>query len=142
MSQILAKEADGVALAAPQIGVSLRLFIVSTKIFAFDKKEDKPKMVTEDLVFINPRITRLSQKKVWLEEGCLSVRFQYGKMKRAAKVTVEAEDRNGQKFTWNGSGIMAQVFQHEIDHLDGILFTDKAIDIKEVKPEDLYDHSK
>ena len=99
-------------------------------------------MVTEDLVFINPRITRLSQKKVWLEEGCLSVRFQYGKMKRAAKVTVEAEDRNGQKFTWNGSGIMAQVFQHEIDHLDGILFTDKAIDIKEVKPEDLYDHSK
>ncbi len=126
MSAALAKEDDGVAIAAPQIGVSKRIFVVSSKM--------KPG-TTSDLIFINPVIKQKSKKKVTLEEGCLSVRWLYGRTKRAEKVTVEAYDELGKKFTRNGSGVWAQIFQHEIDHLNGILFTDHATQIEELKPE-------
>mgnify|MGYP001579824954 CR=1 FL=1 len=138
MSQLLSKEADGVAIAAPQIGVTLRIFIISARIFGLGKDENRNKKLSGNLVFINPKIIRRSKKTVWLDEGCLSVRWQYGKVRRPAKATVEALDKNGQPFTWNGSGLMAQVFQHEIDHLDGILFTDKAKNLYALKPSDLY----
>lgn len=133
MSQALAGEEDGVALAAPQIGIPLRIFIVSPKVFETAPDEDRPK---KDLVFINPTITRLSKKKVELDEGCLSVRWLYGKVRRADKATVEAYDIEGNKFSWSGNGLMAQIFQHETDHLNGILFIDHAKNLREVKPED------
>lgn len=127
MSAALAKEEDGVAIAAPQIGVNKRIFVVSKKL--------KPNLKNKDLVFINPEITQASKKKVVMEEGCLSVRWLYGKTKRAEKVTVEAYNQEGKKITHHGSGVWAQVFQHEIDHLNGILFIDHARDIEEYKPE-------
>ncbi|MEK7650552.1 MAG: peptide deformylase [Patescibacteria group bacterium] len=134
MSASLAQEPDGIALAAPQIGVSKRVFIVSHKISGENNEKTE---VRPDLVFINPVITKLSKKKKLLEEGCLSVRPIYGEVARAEKASVEAYDETGQKFTRHGSGLLAQIFQHEIDHLNGILFIDKAENLHEILPEEL-----
>ncbi len=142
MSQALARESDGVALAAPQIGYPLRIFLVTGKIFM---KAPTPKGVgvptasvgkkPKDLVFINPKITKLSREKAWLPEGCLSVRPFYGKTHRSKKATIAAYDERGKKITRGASGLLAQIFQHETDHLEGILFIDHAKDIYEEKPE-------
>lgn len=134
MSEALAKEDDGVALAAPQIALPLRIFVVSGKIFTSEKDliEGKTK---PDLVFINPELTSLSKTKQAMEEGCLSVRWLYGEVKRSTKATVTAYDLNGKKFTRSGSGLLAQIFQHELDHLDGVLFIDKTKEVKEYTPE-------
>jgi len=138
MSVALFSQDDGVAIAAPQIGYSLRIFVVSGKIFDKDflsgKEKPDPKKEYKDLVFINPVISKLSREKVWVPEGCLSVRWLYGKTHRSAKATVTAYDENGKKFARGGSGLLAQIFQHETDHLKGILFIDHAEDIKEEKP--------
>lgn len=130
MSNGLSEQEDGVAIAAPQIGVPLRIFLITGKIFSKKDEEAKP-----DLVFINPKITNISKTKIQMEEGCLSVRWKFGLVKRSNKASVEACDFNGKKFTRSGSGLMAQIFQHEIDHLDGTLFIEKATGIKEYKPE-------
>lgn len=129
MRATLAVEPDGIALAAPQLGVSKRIFVVSTKIFGENSVGRK------DLVFINPRIVKMAKKKKQVEEGCLSVRWLYGQVVRAEKASVEAFDENGKKFIRHGSGLMAQIFQHEIDHLDGVLFIDKAKNVRELKTE-------
>src|SRR5574343_101863 len=111
MKRTLATKNDAVAIAATQIGHSLRIFVVSKKVFAMeDGDEDSTKY--EDMVFINPKITRMSKKMQALDEGCLSVRYLYGKVQRADKATVTAYDEHGKKFTRNGSGLLAQVFQH------------------------------
>jgi peptide deformylase len=135
MSEALASCDDGVAIAAPQIGVPLRIFVVSGQLFVEEEDQRKQKKQA-DLVFINPKITKRSKKQVTLDEGCLSVRWLYGKTKRSDKVTVEAYDEQGGKFSWSGSGLMAQIFQHETDHLDGVLFIDQARDIQEIKPDE------
>jgi peptide deformylase len=135
MSKALAKEDDGVALAAPQIAVPLRIFVVSGKIFAERDKDDRLTNIPPDLVFINPQITKLSRKKEEMDEGCLSVRWLYGKTKRSSKATIEAYDEHGKKFSWSGAGLMAQIFQHETDHLNGILFTDHATEVQDMPPE-------
>lgn len=132
MSEALAKEDDGVALAAPQIGELLQIFIVSGKV---STPEGKP--LAPDLVFINPEIIKTSRKKVKLDEGCLSVRWWYGKVKRADKVTLTAYDENGKRFTRHASGLWAQIFQHETDHLNGVLFIDKAEQLEEIDPKQL-----
>lgn len=138
MSAALATQSDGVALAAPQIGIPLRIFVVSKVVEILQKKmENAPeteKQKVKDAVYINPEISKISKKKLWLEEGCLSVRPFFGKVKRAEKATVTAYDENGKKFTKGASGLLAQIFQHEIDHLNGILFIDTATDLKEVLP--------
>ncbi len=142
MASALAHEHDGVAIAAPQIGYPLRIFIVSGKVFSIDKrlasKEEMGKedgKVAKNLIFINPKISKLSREKEWLPEGCLSVRPLYGKTFRSKKATVTAYDEEGKKITRGASGLLAQIFQHETDHLDGILFTDHAKDIKEERRE-------
>ena len=141
MKKALDAQYDGVAIAAPQIGESVRIFVVSGKIFDEDFKEDsnhkKHVKKHDDLVFINPKITKMSKEKNFLPEGCLSVRWLYGNVNRAMKATVEARDEHGKKFTRGGSGLLAQIFQHETDHLDGTLFIDKAKDIEEMIPQDL-----
>ncbi len=126
MIKTLSFTKDGIALAAPQIGQSVRLFVVSPKAFT----EESPQ---NQLVYINPRITKRSARKVELEEGCLSVRNIFGFIKRYEKVTVEAYDERGEKFTRGASGLLAEIFQHEIDHLDGKLFIDTARDLREIK---------
>ncbi|MCK5059730.1 MAG: peptide deformylase [Candidatus Pacebacteria bacterium] len=131
MKKALEFQEDGVAIAAPQIGVPLRIFVISERIHALmEIKTD----THEDMVFINPKIIRLSKEKKMTDEGCLSVRYLYGKVKRSIKATIEAYDVQGNKFRKDGHGLLAQIFQHEIDHLEGVLFTDKANDIEEMLP--------
>ena len=77
---------------------------------------------------------KLSKKQNELGEGCLSGRWKCGKVKRASKATVQAYDEKGRFFTHSASGLLAQIFQHETDHLNGILFIDKAVDIRDIKP--------
>lgn len=125
MHETLKTQDDGVALAAPQIGVSLRIFIVAPRVFRDDPE-------TAKLVFINPEIIKQSSDKKLLEEGCLSVRWWYGKIRRASRATVRAYDEDGREFEMSASGLLAQIFQHEIDHLDGILFVDNATELKEM----------
>lgn len=131
MEKALDKEADGVALAAPQIALPYRIFIVR-----YDRMVTLPEG-TEPLpphvgVFINPVIIKHSRKKAEVDEGCLSVRGQYGKTKRFERVTVHAQDAHGKTFERGAGGLLAQAFQHEIDHLNGILFIDHAHDVVEI----------
>lgn len=137
MKEALASQDDGVAIAAPQIGYSLKIFVISGKISQFSNKKTDPEKTLEDTVYINPKIIKVSKEKKIMEEGCLSVRYLYGKVKRFVKATVEAYDENGVKFTRGGSGLLAQAFQHETDHLEGTLFIDKAKNLEEVIPENL-----
>lgn len=130
MQESLSKEHDGVALAAPQIGISKRLFVVSPNAYPEDAKW-KP------LVFINPTIVKTSKKHADMQEGCLSVRWIYGKTTRAVSVTVEAYDEMGNKFSYGATGLMAHIFQHETDHLDGILFIDHGFDLEEFTEEEI-----
>lgn len=139
MKRALKKEEDGVAIAAPQIGESLRIFIVSGRIISLmnqkDEELDDQTKDAPDLVFINPIIKKLSKSKKKMEEGCLSVRWLYGQVERSDRATVEAYNELGQKFQKGASGLMAQIFQHEADHLDGVLFIDKALNIEEIPPQ-------
>lgn len=125
MSETLANQKDGVALSAPQVGENVRIFIVSHKLFDNDT----------DQVFINPIITNRAKEIQEMEEGCLSIRGWYGMVQRNTKVTIEALDAKGEKTNRGASDLLAQIFQHEIDHLDGILFTDKATDLRLITSE-------
>ncbi|MDQ5971397.1 MAG: peptide deformylase [Patescibacteria group bacterium] len=145
MKKALAGEDDGVAIAAPQINISLRIFVVSGKVFneSFIRGGDNLEMTkSEDKVYINPKITKMSKDRKLLSEGCLSVRPMYGKVRRATRASIEAYDENGKKFTMDASGLLAHIFQHETDHLDGILFIDKAKDLHEATPEEEYKNGK
>lgn len=135
LSLALLTRDDGVGLSAPQIAVNKRVFVVAGKVFNKDWLNDKkPKgVLPPDEYFINPVITKSSKKLSVLEEGCLSVPEMYGLVKRPSTVTMEYLDPNGVKKTKKVSGILARIFQHEIDHLDGILFTDKATDLKRIE---------
>ncbi len=133
MKNTLKKTEDGVALAAPQIGESLRIFIISPEAYRIDNEKEEPKK--QDLIFINPEIIKCSKKKEWMDEGCLSVAGYFGKVERSTNCTISAYDEGGNKFTRGAGGILSQIFQHEIDHLDGILFTEKAKGLKENKNE-------
>lgn len=124
MFEALAKEEDGVALAAPQIGQSLRIFVISPKVLDAQKS-----------IYINPKIISTSKDSKSMDEGCLSCRWLYGKTKRASRIEIEATDENGEKFKAKGKGLLAQIFQHEIDHLNGILFIDHAKDLQELTPD-------
>ena len=109
-------EKKGIGLAAPQVGKNIRIITVST-----DKGP---------LVLINPKITKKSFSKEVDEEGCLSVPDVWGDVKRSKKITVQALNLRNEFIEFFAQGLFARVIQHEIDHLDGILFIDKAIKIK------------
>ena len=142
MRAILKKEEFGVALAAPHVGEPLRLFIVSG--LAFDSASQEPSLrrdvhdpnssakapASPDKVFINPELTRLSKKTAEMSEGCLSVRGKYGTVMRHEKATIKALDEKGKPFIYHGAGLIANIFQHECDHLDGVLYTDKAVKLE------------
>jgi peptide deformylase len=112
--------APGVGLAAPQIGENVRVLVVD-----ISTKEEENSLME----LINPAITDSggTQKS---EEGCLSVPGFYGNITRKKKITVEAVNRDGEKFKIEAEDILARVLQHEIDHLDGILFFDKMAKLK------------
>lgn len=131
MSETLETQKDGVAIAASQIGVPLQVFIVSGKLF--DVEGDMEDSTQQDLVFINPSITKISKDSSDEEEGCLSVTGKYGTVSRAKKTTVRALNENGEVFERGGSGLLAKIFQHEMDHLNGVLFIDKSNDVHDTQ---------
>lgn len=110
-----------VAIAAPQIGVSKRLFIID------DQSADTDRLPS--VVAVNPRLTKVSKKTHIVGEGCLSIPDRYGTVRRATNVTLAAVDAKGAPFTRGAGGLLAQIIQHELDHLDGILFTDRAEEV-------------
>jgi peptide deformylase len=125
MIETLAKERLGAALAAPQIAESYRLFIVSPDVLEkmTNGKNSKP------LVCINPEIISRSKAREELHEGCLSLRGWWGYVPRSDKVTLRAYDEHGKEFERGASGLLAQIFQHEVDHLNGTLYIDNAHDM-------------
>ena len=133
MISALERQDDGIAIAAPQIGISKQIFIVSGKVLRL--AEPKYKGEENYIIFINPEIIKFSKEKQEVEEGCLSVRWKYGKIKRAEKVSIKAYNEKGEKIERGASGLLAQVFQHETDHLHGVLFIDSAYDIEDMPPE-------
>jgi peptide deformylase len=112
--------APGIGLAAPQIGVDKRVTVIDVT-----SREDNPEL----LVFINPVIVHREGKIVW-EEGCLSIPGVYEKVNRAAKVVVQALDRQGNPFELEADDLLAVALQHEIDHLDGIVFLEHLSQLK------------
>ena len=136
MRQALAESGDGVAIAAPQIGHTVRIFVVAGSILDHVNNYHG-ELISPDKAFINPEIIKASKtKKPMRGEGCLSVRFIYGTTKRSDKVTVKAYDETGKEFIMTGTGLLAQIFQHEIDYLDGVLFIDHAHEIREMTAEE------
>ncbi len=130
MKETLDKEPDGVALAAPQVALPYRIFIV--RYDRMTPSVDGEERVPEIGVFINPEIVKSSRRRDVMEEGCLSVRGIYGRTFRHERATVRARDAEGKVFERGGGGILAQAYQHEIDHLDGILFIDHAEDLTKI----------
>ena len=112
------KEADGVGLAAPQVGVLRRAVLV----LETNVPEGELPYVIE---LINPEITESSGEQ-YGPEGCLSVPGRYGLVRRPMEVTVRAQDRDGKSFEVHGTGLTARAFCHEIDHLEGVVFTSRA----------------
>jgi len=134
MRALLAKEEYGVALAASQVGEAVRLFIVSGRALARgarnapdeERKKADASAPLPDQVYINPEMTKVSRAKKEKHEGCLSIRGFWGTVPRAEKVTVRAYDEHGKRFLRGASDFLAHIFQHELDHLEGVLYTDKA----------------
>lgn len=112
------KKSDGVGLAAPQVGRNIRLVAVSHK--------------DGDLILVNPLIVKKSLLKDWDEEGCLSVPGKAGEVKRCKKVKIKFVDEKNFPRLFAAAGLLARVIQHEVDHLDGILFIDKARKIRNI----------
>ena len=113
------RNSNGVGLAAPQVGVTVQVIVVETP-----QDEDEPGSGRLYTV-VNPRIVRASQEMVDGLEGCLSIPDYVGEVTRHAAVTVKGQDLKGRKVCFKVQGFVARVFQHEIDHLYGVLFIDK-----------------
>ncbi len=129
----------GVAIAAPQIGESKRIFVVAGHVYAARAKEEYDPKKHLDHVFVNPEIISRSKKVSKKHEGCLSVESENGRMlwgdvPRAEKVTLKAFDHEGTALRIGTSGLLAQIFQHEVDHLNGILYVDHVDVLYEEKP--------
>ena len=119
------REAPGVGLAAPQIGLSDRVIVVEY----FEKEEDEEKEVAPKKVWavINPEIVKSSAETLMGVEGCLSIPGLVGEVERHEQVHVKGLNRHGQPMKIKAKGWLARIFQHEIDHLNGVLFTERAI---------------
>ncbi len=113
-------EDDGVGLAAPQVGEEMQLFVCHAQ-------GDKPR------IFFNPQIIGTSQEQIPYEEGCLSVPGVYADVIRPASITVQALNERGRPFKLEAEGMLARVIQHEMDHLQGILFIDHLDEKKREK---------
>ena len=124
-------KAVGIGLSANQIGLDLRLFVakISNKPLKRDKNNKiilPPPGEMKFYAIFNPEITKFSEKKIIMEEGCLSVPGIYGLVERPESVVLKGYDRYAKPLTVKADGLLARVFQHETDHLNGILFIDKC----------------
>ncbi|MBR0557166.1 peptide deformylase [Ciceribacter sp. L1K23] len=114
-------DAPGIGLAAIQIGIPRRMLVIDVS------REGDPR---EPLVFINPEIIASSDERSVYEEGCLSIPDYYAEVERPAKVTVKSLDRDGKEIVTEADGLLATCLQHEIDHLNGVLFIDHISRLK------------
>ena len=112
--------APGIGLAAPQVGLDLRFAVIDLQ------PDEKPSPIT----LINPRVEKKSREEATREEGCLSLPGHYAEVTRPERVVVVYEDLDGQPQTIEADGLLATCLQHEIDHLDGILFVDHLSALK------------
>lgn len=117
------RDAPGVGLAAPQVASPLRVIVVE---FGDEENEEiPPKLYT----MVNPEIVRVSEEKVVGTEGCLSIPGFVGDVERLDQITIKGQNRYGKPMRVKANGWLARIFQHEIDHLNGVLFTDLALRI-------------
>lgn len=114
------REAPGIGLAAPQVGVSERVLVVE---LPQDQEDPQSGRLYE---FINPEIVRQSARQVEGEEGCLSIPNLVGDVWRAEQIVIKGQDRYGKEQTVTARDWLARAFQHEVDHLDGVLFIDRV----------------
>ena len=122
---------EGIGLAAPQVGVSVRMFVIDTR---REREEDDPVPSPGELALetkmpfavINPEITWKSPETCDFSEGCLSIPGVNGNVVRPSLIRLKGKNLDGDEFEWECGGLLARCAQHEIDHLDGILFTDRA----------------
>jgi peptide deformylase len=119
------REAPGVGLAAPQIGLSERLIVVEY----YEREEDEENEEAPKKVWavINPEIVKASEEMMMGAEGCLSIPGLVGEVERHAEVHIKGLNRHGKPMKVKAKGWLARIFQHEIDHLNGVLFPDRAI---------------
>ncbi len=125
--------ASGVGLAAPQVDESVRIFVIDPSPFAEWKEldpEERERLRNAKKVFINARKLDESGPEWYFEEGCLSIPGINEKVKRPERITLEYYDRQGRKHTETFDGLLARVIQHEYDHIEGILFTDRLSPLK------------
>ena len=125
--------ASGVGLAAPQIGKAIRLFLIDASPFAEDddlSEEERTLLKSFNRVFINPKILEEEGEEWIFNEGCLSIPDVREDVSRQPKITIEYQDENFTIHTETLEGLAARVFQHEYDHIEGILFTDKLSTLK------------
>jgi len=121
------REAPGVGLAAPQIGLSERLLVIEYHEREEDEEnEEAPKKVW---AVINPEIVKASEETIMGVEGCLSIPGLLGEVERHAEVQVKGLNRHGKPMKVKAKGWLARIFQHEIDHLNGVMFTDRAVQV-------------
>jgi peptide deformylase len=126
---------DLVGMAAPQIGENVRIFVTEVRETKY-RKEGTDKL----RIFINPKVLSTSEKLSSGYEGCGSVALAqfFGPVERPEEIAVEAINENGETFTHTADGLLARIIQHEIDHLDGILFHEKISDMKKVMSKEEY----
>ncbi len=115
--------APGVGLAAPQVNISEQVIVVE---YGDDEDEEVPPKL---YVMVNPKITRFDTETELGVEGCLSIPGLVGEVERSLAVTVKGQNRHGQPMTVKAKGWLARIFQHEVDHLEGVLFTDRATSV-------------
>ncbi len=125
------RQAPGVGLAAPQVGVSSRLIVVEYP--DNEEQEDAPKRL---FVVINPEVKEMSPEKEMGVEGCLSIPGLQGEVERSLALTIKGLNRHGQPLKIKAGGWLARIFQHEIDHLDGVVFTDRASRVWKPAPDE------
>ena len=130
------REAPGVGLAAPQVAVSQRLAVVEYAEPPAEAADDAPEPEPKLYVIVNPEIITRSDEKVEGTEGCLSLPGYAGNVLRHQAITVKALNRKGRPVKIKAHGWLARIFQHEIDHLDGVLFIDHAVKVWKIKDDE------
>jgi peptide deformylase len=141
----LMRKAEGIGLAAPQVGLSWRMFVVDVPPRSADKESDETRSASDTpptatagpQFYINPVLSKPTGSPIKMEEGCLSLPDIRGDVLRPPTITIAATDLNGKLFTQTATGLLARCWQHEMDHLDGVLIIDKMTQMSRLKNRNL-----